>query len=226
MNSVGQLQLALQVLQEVQGLRPDRNVERRDRLVGDHEPGPGREGARDPDALALAAAERVRIAPHVFGPQADPFEHVGDAVFELPAPREAIHQQRLADDLQEGHPGVQGGIRVLEDHLHVAPQRLHPPVVDPCHVDDVVRRAGKKDLAARRLDPAEHAAARGRLAAAAFAHEAEGLALGDGEAHVVDGLDRPDGPPEKPAAHRKVLAEAPDLQERRVATRAAHGDPP
>ena len=57
-----QLQLLLQVLQELEDLRADRHIERRDRLVGDEHAGAQRQRARNRDALALAAAELVRIA--------------------------------------------------------------------------------------------------------------------------------------------------------------------
>ena len=59
---VGQLQSLLQIHQQVDDLRLDGDVERRDRLVGDDERRVERERAREADALALAAAELVRIA--------------------------------------------------------------------------------------------------------------------------------------------------------------------
>ena len=61
----------------------------------------------------------------------------------------------------------------------------------------------------------------GRLAAAGFADDADGLALGDRERHVVDrahGLARA----EQIAAHRKMLGQAVDLQQR---LRRAADDP-
>ena len=54
--------LLLQVAQQVDDLRLDRHVERRDRLVGDDELRVDGERARDADALALAARELVRVA--------------------------------------------------------------------------------------------------------------------------------------------------------------------
>ena len=61
---VGQVELGLQVLHQVDDLGPDRHVEGRDRLVGDDEVGLDRQGAGDADALALAAGELVRVAVH------------------------------------------------------------------------------------------------------------------------------------------------------------------
>ena len=59
---VGEAEPRLEVDQQVEDLRLDRDVERRDRLVGDDQLRLERERARDADALALAAGELVRIA--------------------------------------------------------------------------------------------------------------------------------------------------------------------
>ena len=68
---VGDVVLGLDVLQEVHHLRPDRHVERRDRLVEHDQLGPRGECCRKRHALALAAAELVRILLRLLGPQAD-----------------------------------------------------------------------------------------------------------------------------------------------------------
>ena len=61
-NSIASFSSRLRVLQELENLRADRDIERRDRLVGHQDARPQRQRARDGDALALAAAELVRIA--------------------------------------------------------------------------------------------------------------------------------------------------------------------
>ena len=66
-----QPELALQVAQQVEDLRLDRDVERGDRLVGDDHLRLQRERARDADALALAARELVRVAVVVLGVEPD-----------------------------------------------------------------------------------------------------------------------------------------------------------
>src|SRR3954447_25773982 len=55
-------ELALQILQQVDDLRLDRDVERRDRLVADDQFGFGGERPGDADTLALAAREFMRPA--------------------------------------------------------------------------------------------------------------------------------------------------------------------
>jgi len=54
--------LLLEFVEEIQHLGAHGDVERRDRLVGDHEARPAHDGAGDRDALVLAARELVRIA--------------------------------------------------------------------------------------------------------------------------------------------------------------------
>ena len=69
---IGQVELGLQILQQVDHLRLDRHVERGNRLVAHDELRLHRERARDHDALALAAGEFVRVAAHVLGLQSRP----------------------------------------------------------------------------------------------------------------------------------------------------------
>ena len=69
---VGQAELPLQLLQEVQDLRLDRDVEGRDRLVADDEVRLEGQRAGDPDPLSLAAGEFVRVAAGVVIFQARP----------------------------------------------------------------------------------------------------------------------------------------------------------
>ena len=61
-HQVGQTELLLQLLEQVEDLRLDRHVQRRDRLVGDDEARFERDRAGDADPLALPAGELVRVA--------------------------------------------------------------------------------------------------------------------------------------------------------------------
>src|SRR5437763_17186384 len=56
---IREIELLLQVLEQVQNLRLNRDIERRDWLVGDDETGAKRERARDSDSLPLTAREFV-----------------------------------------------------------------------------------------------------------------------------------------------------------------------
>ena len=77
---VREVELLLQLLEQVDDLRLDRDVERGDRLVRDDEVGVERERAGEPDPLALAAGELVRIAARGVGRQADDLEQLADAL--------------------------------------------------------------------------------------------------------------------------------------------------
>ena len=184
---VGQREARLQVDEQVDDLRLDRHVERRHRLVGDDQRRVERERAGQADALPLAAAELVRVAPPQLGIEADVREQLGDPRRALGLRADAVDDQRLLDDRLDAHPRVERRVRILEDHLHVPPrlaQRARgraPSTSSPL----------KRDLARRRLDQAEDAAPGRRLAAARLADQAERLALLDRERHAID---RPHAP--------------------------------
>ena len=65
-----------------------------------------------------------------------------------------------------------------------------------------------------RLDQAHQQPRGGGFAAAGFADDAEGLALADGERHVVHRLHGGDLAVQQSAAHRKMLAQTFDKQQR------------
>jgi hypothetical protein len=121
-----------------------------------------------------------------------------------------MDEQRLHDDVGDGHARVERPIGVLEDDLNVAApraQRLRG------QGDEIV--AEEFDAARGRLDQAEQHAADRRLAAAGFADQAERLAQGDIETDIVDRAQQGDRPLEHDAAaHREVLGQAFDAQER------------
>jgi hypothetical protein len=104
---IGEAEGVLEVEEDVQRLRLDRDVERGDRLVGHDEPRVERERARDADALALAAAESVREASHVLGSQAHEAHELLDALLPFVAVLHTVHQERLADDVEHRHARVQ-----------------------------------------------------------------------------------------------------------------------
>ena len=68
---VGEPELVLEVVEEVDDLGLDRHVERGDRLVGDDQPRIQGERTRDADPLSLPARELVWIAVDVGRGEAD-----------------------------------------------------------------------------------------------------------------------------------------------------------
>ena len=80
---VGEVELVLEVLEQVDDLGLDRDVERGDGLVGDDQLRPQRQRPGDPDPLPLAAGELVRIAVVVLGLKAHPVHQLLDLAAEL-----------------------------------------------------------------------------------------------------------------------------------------------
>ncbi len=85
MNSIESPRSALERLQQLQDLRLHHHVQRRRRLVGDHQLRIARERHRDHHALLLPAGELVREVARP--PRRDPhhLEQLGDALLGLAA---------------------------------------------------------------------------------------------------------------------------------------------
>ena len=95
-------ELVLQVAQQIEDRRLDRDVECRDRLVGDQHARLEDQRAREPDALSLSARQLVREAVAQLAAQTDRVEHLLDARVQRRAlVREAVQPQRLADDVAD-----------------------------------------------------------------------------------------------------------------------------
>src|SRR4051812_40822283 len=128
---VGEAEVVLKRLEQVDHLRLDRDVECGDGLVGDDQLRPKRERTRDADALALAARELVREAVVVLGREAHGLEQLLDLLLAFLAVAEAVDLERVADDRADALPWVQAPVRVLEDHLHLAAQRAESAGPEP-----------------------------------------------------------------------------------------------
>ena len=205
---VGQAELLLQRAQQVEDLRLDGDIERRDRLVADHQLGLGRERPRDADTLALPAGELVGEQVHLVGAQADLLEERA-AAFAALVFRSDVHAlHRFSHDGAGPHPRVERGIGVLKDHLHLvarAAQRL------------ALQRgeglAGEADLARREFDQPHDRERRGGLARAGFADDAEGAAARDREAHAVDRAHRLRRGKHRLLAQREVHLQVVDFEQ-------------
>src|SRR5579871_1582223 len=101
----------------------------------------------------------------------------------------ASDTQRCGQDLRDALARVERGLRVLEDHLHLAADGLE---LRPARFGDVL--AAEAYGAIRRLDQPHQGADESRLPAARFADDAERLAWTQLERDVVDGMDLADLP--------------------------------
>ena len=215
---IGQLEVSLELFEQIDDLRPNRNVERRDRLVADDEVRIHRERARDSDPLSLAARELVRVARRSILRQTDAHEQIAHAPVRVALRREPMHAHRLGDHPTHRVPRIQGRERILEDHLHPPPQR---PQVALAERREILPVEG--DPPGRRLVQADDRPADRGLAAARFTDEPERLAALDRERDIVDRLDVADVPVEHdPALDREVDLEIGDLDERPRSVRRAH----
>jgi hypothetical protein len=85
---IGEAERFLQVAEQVEDLRLNRHVERRHRLVADHEFRADRECAGNRDTLALAAGEFMRVTVDVLDAEADAMQQLEHLLALLgPAPR-------------------------------------------------------------------------------------------------------------------------------------------
>src|SRR3954452_20479556 len=95
---VGQTQLSLQLCEQVEYARLDRDIQRRRRLVEDQKVWFGGEGAGDADALTLTAGQLVRVARRERCRKADELEKFAHPLLaRLLAVRQPVHLQWLSD---------------------------------------------------------------------------------------------------------------------------------
>ena len=95
---VREVEIALEVLEQVQDLRLHRDVERRDRLVADDQLRVDGESAGDADPLPLPTRELVREPVVVLGVEADDVEQLLHALLDLGGRADPVHLEPLGDD--------------------------------------------------------------------------------------------------------------------------------
>ena len=116
-------------LEQVDDLGLDGHVQGADGLVAHDQLRLHGERPGDADALALAAAELVRVALHEPRVEAHQRQQLGDALRGGLARGEAVDAQRLGEDVAHRLPRVEARVRVLEHHLEQAspPTQLARP---------------------------------------------------------------------------------------------------
>src|ERR1700674_4816614 len=116
---IGKPKSFLKFEEEVQDLCLDRHVQSGDGFVRNDQTGIQGKCAGDADTLTLATREGMRVSPHVFRPEANEAEHLHNPVGSFLGVTYAVDEQRLPYNVEQGHSRVQGGERVLKDHLHL-----------------------------------------------------------------------------------------------------------
>jgi hypothetical protein len=168
-------------------------------------------------ALPLTTGQLMRIARAVLRQQSDVAEQIAHAIASRArAAHDAVHVQRLGDDLADGHARVQRAVRVLEDDLQPPPHRAQ---LVGAELGEVA--ALEEDLARRRRLELQDAAPRRRLAAARLADQPQRLAAADRERDAVHRAHEAAAAAEESAADLEVLHEIADFEEH-----VAHVRPP
>ena len=223
---------ALELLHQAQDPGLHRHVQGGGRLVRDQQAGAAGDGHGDHHPLALAAGEAVGVFVHAQLRVLDP--HLRQRLDRLAAgllvaEARAGEPDRLDDLVADGEHRVQRGHGLLEDHRDVPAAHLHPLLLG--QPQQVARRGvgprveAEQDLAVATLgevrgQQADHRQGGDGLAAARFAHQAEGLPRLDVEARPVHRPHRlPVGP--------EPSMEVPHFEQRpRVPGRAGWGHGP
>src|SRR5258708_14041359 len=125
------------LLKDFQDTNLQRSINHRDGFVGDDQAWFEQKGPRDHNALALPAAQLMRIFPQDFAwTQADDFERIFRKFLAF---RFAVAELEFADDRFEHTvhfvKGVIRSIRILENTLNLPPKRKMLP---PRHFPDVL----------------------------------------------------------------------------------------
>jgi hypothetical protein len=181
----GEAETLLQLGQEVEHLGLHRHVERGHRLVRHDEARIGRERARDRDALALAARAGARVAIEKGRRQPDLRQQRAGALARFAAAHAVVQHDDLLERGADAHPRVEAGERILEHHLHVAPEAAEHFRVQSGKVLPVEMHRARRRREQAQREPPER-----RLARAGFANDTEHLAFRDRERHVLDSAHR------------------------------------
>ncbi len=123
---VGQREPLPKIGQQIDDLRLNGDVQRRDGFVGHDQGRVEDERPRNADALAAAAVQLMGVAVNQPFCQAYGFHQFQHAVLDLMLIREdAVHPDGLGDNLIDRLLGIQGGERILKDNLHITAQFPH-----------------------------------------------------------------------------------------------------
>src|SRR3954468_20081324 len=149
----------------------------------------------------------MRIIVDMLGAQPDALEDVSDARAALLRVADAVHAQRLADDVAGRHARIERRERILKDDLHL------PSVGAQLRLGEMRDiRAVDLDLPRSRLDQPQDRATNGGLAAAGLAHQRERLAGADRERHAIDRIDVTGRAAQQALLDREMLLEVRDLE--------------
>src|ERR1700730_1537280 len=204
---VGEAEFALQLLQEIDDLRLDREVERGDRLVADDQFGIDRQRPADGDTLRLSARKLVWEPFGEMRSDADEVEQLPDASPAAGAAVETVDIESLGDEVADRHARIEGSRRVLKDDLHAPAERSQLAFRQRRDV-----RSVEDDAAGGRADKLQNGVAGRGFPATGLANEAERAAPRQGKAQTIHGAYRRWGRAENRARRGEMHREAFDRE--------------
>ena len=174
-------ELLLQVVEQVEHLRLHRLVQCGHRLVGQDDFRLHCQGPRHRHALPLPAAQAVGVFVE------EGLLHSNRVQVAVCPPAclisgHLIGRQAEGDVLQYIHLGVQGGVGVLKDHLHILPKGLH---ILPRGMGHVVLLPAELHCAAVRPDAVKEQPRNRGFSAAGLTDDAQHLPLLQAEGNVI-----------------------------------------
>src|SRR5215510_7862984 len=93
--------------EQVEHLRTNRDIERRNRLVTNNKLRFNCESARDRDALPLSAGKFVRVSLSISRVEPDETEKLGDTIAPARCENDIVQCERLGDQLSHGHSRIE-----------------------------------------------------------------------------------------------------------------------
>ena len=176
----------LQILQQIDDLGLDGDIKGGDRFVRNDDPGFHSQGAGNPDTLALPPAEFVGKKVCMMGGKTHSLKQIPDSFPLLSSPRQAVNGHGFAQDGSDGHSGIEGGKRVLENHLNFSAIGEEGFSLQKGKVRGVLIKYG----AFCGFQEPDYQAAECGFAASAFPHKSQCLLLREGEGHPIHCLEQ------------------------------------
>ena len=184
---IGEMKFILQIHKNVQDLSLNGHIQSRYRLIRYDKFRLDRQRPGYADALTLTTGKLMRIPVGLLRAESNTLQQMDRLLLRLRlAAAQLVEQHRICEDLHDLLPGIQGGIGILKDHLHLPTDGAHLLRLEPGDIASV-----EYDLAGLWLDQLDDGAGRGRLSASGLSHQAEHLALLHIKADIVDRMDHP-----------------------------------
>jgi hypothetical protein len=176
--------LALKILEQRQDLSLDRDIERRNGFVTDHQVWLQSESTRNRDPLFLTAAQFSREAVDHLGFQPDLLQHALGSLSHFAARTDFVDAQWFTDARADPQARVQGSRRVLKNDAEATPGLTQRSALHR-HQIDGLGLARMQPNAAARWYQTQHRAAQAGFARTGFPDQRQSPSGGDLERDLV-----------------------------------------